>query len=86
VRNFDWRERSQKWYYFDSETGMIVGTVNKYALQEVWSAQVYTGEYIYIARPDDEKPLGQYIEQDYAKKAVENYWSIQSRTLLEESL
>jgi hypothetical protein len=27
--------------------------------------------------------LGQYIDSDYAKKAVELFWDVQSRTVLE---
>ena len=83
-KSYEWRERNSKWYYYDTDTGMIVGTAHKYALQEVWCGTVYTGSYEFFGpKLDDEKPLGQYIEQEYAKKAVEHYWSVQSRTLIE---
>lgn len=84
TKTYEWRERNAKWYYYDTTTGLIVGTSHKYALQDVWSATVYTGNYNWSPRPDDEKPLGQYIEQDYAKRAVEHFWEVQSRTLLEQ--
>jgi hypothetical protein len=83
-RTYEWRERNAKWYYYDTETGMIVGTAHKYALQDVWCGTVYTSRYEFVGpKLDDEKPLGQYIEQDYAKKAVENYWGVQSRTMIQ---
>ena len=82
-KNYEWRERNAKWYYYDTDSGMIVGAAHKFALQDIWCAAVHTGTYAYPLKFDDEKPLGQYIEQEYAKKAVEHYWSIQSRTLIE---
>jgi hypothetical protein len=83
TRKFEWRERNSKWHYFDTETGMIVGSSFKIALQDVWGAVVNTGNFEYAFKLDDEKPLGHYLEQEYAKKAVERYWDIQSRTLIE---
>jgi hypothetical protein len=34
-KTYEWRERNAKWYYYDTDTGMIVGTAHKYALQEI---------------------------------------------------
>lgn len=82
-RKFEWRERNSKWYYFDTETGMIVGSSFKLALQDIYASVVNTGNYEYSFKLDDEKALGHYLEQDFAKKAVEKYWDIQSRTLIE---
>jgi len=83
TKNYEWRERNAKWYYYDTETGMIVGSTFKVALQEVWGSVVNTGSYEFAFKMDDERRLGHYIEQDFAKRAVENYWAVQSRTLLE---
>ena len=44
-QTFEWRERGHKWYYFNTATGKIAGTVNKQALDEIWIALVYTGQY-----------------------------------------
>ncbi len=82
-RKYEWRERNSKWYYFDTETGMIVGSSFKLALQDIYASVVNTGNYEYSFKLDDEKALGHYLEQDFAKKAVEKYWDIQCRTLIE---
>lgn len=83
IKTYEWRERNSKWYYYDTETGMIVGAVHRFALQDVWGAAVNTGSYAYSFKFDDEKAIGQYIEQEYAKRAVEDFWNLQNRTLIE---
>jgi frataxin-like iron-binding protein CyaY len=55
--------------------------VSKIALQEIWIALVYTGEYTFTLQ--DEKHLGQYINLEFAKRAAEFFWERESRTLLE---
>ncbi len=82
MNRFEWRERGHRWYYFDSATGKIVGTANKQALDEIWIALVYTGQYTFTL--DDERHLGQYIDMYFAKDAVEYFWDVQNRTLLEQ--
>ena len=82
-KTYEWRERNAKWYYFDIDNGMIVGTAHKFALQDIWGAAVHTGSYCHTFKFDDEKALGQFIGEAFAKKAVEHYWDIQSRTLIE---
>jgi hypothetical protein len=81
MREFRWERYGEKYYYYDVNTGKIVGAVNKIALQEVWIALIYVGEYTFTR--DDEKHLGQYINMDFAKRAVEFFWERESRTLLE---
>ena len=81
MREFRWERYSDKYYYHDVATGKIVGTVSKIALQEIWIALVYTGEYSFTIQ--DEKHLGQYINLDSAKRATEFFWARESRTLLE---
>jgi hypothetical protein len=80
-QTFEWKERGHKWYYFNTATGKIAGTANKQALDEIWIALVYTGQYTFTL--DDERHLGQYIDMYFAKDAVEYFWDIQNRTLLE---
>lgn len=80
MREFKWERYGDKYYYHDVKTGKIVGAVNKIALQEVWIALVYIGEYTFTIQ--DEKHLGQYINMDFAKRAAEFFWERESRTLL----
>ena len=69
------KEYSQ-WVYYDDEDGKIIGTVYKVGnTQTIWGATVH--------RNNVDGALGQYIDSDFAKSAVEEYWDIQSRTLLE---
>jgi len=69
------KEYSQ-WVYYDDEDGKIIGTVYKVGnTQTIWGATVH--------RQNVDGALGQYIDSDFAKSAVEEYWDIQSRTLLE---
>lgn len=64
-------------YHYDVTDGRIVGQVNKIAHTKIWLAKI-------IKNHNDEYYLGQYISCEFAKNAVENYWLIQSRTLIEE--
>ena len=82
-QTFEWKERANCWYYFDSATGKIVGKANKQALSDVCISLVYTGHYTFTL--DDERHLGQYIDIKSAMNAVEYYWDVQNRTLLESS-
>jgi hypothetical protein len=43
----------------------------------IWGAKVYHDE--------GDGVLGQFIDSTYAKKAIENFWYIMSRTLLENN-
>lgn len=74
-----WNESN---YYFDEDTGRILGLAFKYANQEVvWCAKIYTQDLPHTN--DNERHLGQFISCDSAKKMIEEYWSMQNRTLLE---
>lgn len=71
----EWKEGLHKvWYYWKTETGLVIGQVNSIAHTEIHIAKVISecGEEIY---------LGQYVSSDFARRAVENYWNIQERTL-----
>ena len=72
-----WVEKDQnQWFYFDDDDGKIIGMVHKIGTQTtaIWNAKIYA---------EIEGSLGQYVDSDYARRAVENYWEIQSRTLIE---
>ena len=65
-----------QWVYYDDEDGKIIGSVYKIGNStSVWGSKVYQDQ--------QEGVLGQYINSDYARKAVENFWAVMSRTLLE---
>ena len=81
-QTFDWQERGSAYYYYDVDTGKIVGQVSKIVLSENWIALVNVGKYTLTL--DDEKHLGQYIDLNFAKKAVEYFWDTQNRTLIGE--
>ena len=68
------KEHSQ-WVYYDDNDGKIIGSSYKFGnLNSIWGAKVYI---------DTELVLGTYVDSDYARKAVERYWEIESRTLIE---
>lgn len=63
-------------YYYDDKDGLIIGQIHKFGT----SVSIYTA----TVKPENlDKLLGQFINLDYAKNAVERYWEIQDRTLLE---
>ena len=80
MMNYEWREKAQAWYFYEKTTGKIVGRTNKIALTDISIALIYTG--IYTFTQDDERHLGQYIDTESAKNAVEFYWDRESRTML----
>jgi len=73
-----WQEKEfSQWVYFDDQDGKIIGAVYKIGTSTgIWGARVYLIN-------SEESILGQYIDSDYARKAVQLYWEIDSRTVLE---
>jgi len=73
-----WQEKAfGQWVYFDDQDGKIIGAVYKIGTSnDVWGAKVYLIN-------TEEQVLGQYINSDYARKASELFWEIDSRTVLE---
>ena len=73
-----WIEKEfSQWVYYDNQDGKIIDSVYKIGNSiGIWGARVYLIN-------NNESILGQYIDSDYAKKSVELYWEIDSRTLLE---
>ena len=78
---YEWQERGSAYYYYNTDTGKIVGNVSKIMSNDIWIALVHTGTYTFTL--DDERHLGQYISVDFAKDAVEHFWAVQNRTLIE---
>lgn len=79
--NYEWKSVGDKYYYYNITNGKIVGLTSKIALQDIYFSVVYTGEYTFSIA--DEKHLGQYVSLEHSKKTIENFWDIQSRTLLD---
>ena len=74
-----WTEKEfSQWVYYDDQDGRIIGAVYKIGNQTgIWGGRVYRLD-------TTEQVMGQYIDSDYARKSVELYWEIDSRTLLEQ--
>lgn len=60
-------------YYFQTHDGRIIGQVYNLAYTIVWGAKI-------PVNATEELIIGQYIEQEYAKKAIEEYWDGKDRT------
>lgn len=74
---YDWRDAEHNVsYYYLRSTGKIVAQVYNMAHTNIYGAKIYT-------ESTEEIYLGQYINSDFAKKSVVEYWNIQERTLLE---
>jgi len=64
--------------YYREDNGLIVGQVHRLGTQNIiWLAKVYQPVTY------EEGMLGHYINRDFARKAVEQFWEIQERTLIE---
>lgn len=74
---YDWKESNDSLYYYKLENGKIVGHAHKIAHSSVSLAKIIIN--------NEEDILGRYISIETAKKAVENYWLIESRTLIESN-
>ena len=81
IKPFSWKEIGDRFYYYDTETGKIVGFCSKHANSDVWFGIVYVGEYTFTI--DTEKHLGLYVSFESAKAAVSHFWDISNRTLIE---
>ena len=76
-----WFESADTHYYWDQNTGRLLGLVFKWAAQNViWNAKVVTPELPWSQ--DSEYHLGQFMGSDWARRALEEYWLRETRTLL----
>ena len=75
MRKWTEKEYSQ-WVYYGELDGKIVGSVYKIGnTQGIWGAKVYDNV--------NEGILGQYIDSDFAKKAVERFWLVEDGNVIE---
>ena len=73
----DWRNTDQNChYYYRVENGLIIGQVHNVVHTQIWLAKI-------IYNYNEEKYLGQYISVEFAKNAIEYYWAMEERTLIE---
>lgn len=61
-------------YYFQVHDGLVVGQVYNYAHTIIWGAKI-------PINATEERILGQYVEMEFAKRAIEEYWGEKDRTL-----
>lgn len=72
-----WKDSSNNTaYYFYEGDGKIIGQVHNIAHTDIWLAKI-------IFNYTEEKYLGQYVTQTFARHAIENFWEIEDRTLLD---
>jgi len=75
-----WKETAQMNYYYRESDGRILGGAWHYVMNStVWMGKIYEDEFPFTNA--SEKFLGNFINEQSAKKAVENYWSKQYNTL-----
>lgn len=80
---YNWKDHEHGAYFYQETSGKVVGSIFKIANQNIlYAAKVYTGDTTYTL--EDEKHLGQYIGLQYASKAIERYWNVYDKTLLEQ--
>jgi hypothetical protein len=60
-------------YYFQEHDGRIIGQAYNIAFTIVWGSKIPINAV-------EEMILGQYIELEYAKRAIEEYWEEKDRT------
>jgi hypothetical protein len=65
---------SNNHYYHQVDDGLVVGHVFNYAHTIVWGAKV-------PINATEEMILGQYVELEFAKKAIEKYWEDNDKVL-----
>ena len=68
----DYRDNNGS-YYYDSIDGRVIAQVYNMAHTNIWGAKLMVTDEL----------IGHYITLDYAKKAIETYFDIQNRTLIE---
>ena len=61
-------------YYFQARNGLIIGQIYNLAYTSIWGAKI-------PINATEERILGQYVEMEFAKRAIEEYWGEKDRTL-----
>ena len=75
----EWKDADHKTSYcYLKESGKIIGQIYNLAHTNIYGAKVYS-------ELNEERYLGQYIDSNSAKAAIDNFWNIQERTLTDET-
>jgi hypothetical protein len=61
-------------YYHQVYNGLVIGQAYNLAHTIIWGAKIPINH-------DEDLYLGQYVELEYAKHAIEEYWDEKDRTL-----
>lgn len=61
-------------YYFQERDGRVIGHAYNLAHTIIWGAKIPINH-------DEDLYLGQYVELEYAKKAIQEYWDEKDRTI-----
>ena len=73
MTNYEWKDVDHACsYYYDTSDGRIVGQVYNMAHTKIWGAKLM-----------NEQSLGLYITFNDAKSALERYFDIENKTLIE---
>lgn len=72
---YQWKEVDDNvHYYFETSSGLVIGMVHKINYSVIYLVK--------IIDKNEEIVLGRYISCEHAKVALENYYFLQSQTLL----
>jgi hypothetical protein len=70
---YDWMEAGDNcYYYYDTSDGKVYGQVYNLAHTKIWGAKLF-----------NERLLGHYVSNEFAKKALSAYYDIENKTFLE---
>ena len=70
-----WKDAAaNSWYYYKTHNGLVVGHVYNLAHTQLWGAKI-------PINATEELMLGNYINVDFARSAIEEYWDEKDRTL-----
>ena len=61
-------------YYYQANNGLIVGQVYNLAHSQIWGAKIPVSA-------TEEHIIGNFVSLEFAKKAVEEYWSGKDKTI-----
>ncbi|NDB81603.1 MAG: hypothetical protein EB127_02455 [Alphaproteobacteria bacterium] len=75
-----WKPTAHMHYYYRESDGRVLGSAWHYASNSaIWIAKIFEDEFPFTNA--SEKFLGNFVDEQSAKIAVENYWFKQSNTL-----
>lgn len=82
---YNWKENTTIKYYYREDDGKILGSVWQYVNNNiVWCSKILVDEFPFTN--ESEKHLGQFINEEFAKKSIEDYWKLEDNTVLEDKI